>query len=80
MVEIKVYLNEIEKLNSFANTTSTFESDIDAVRGHYVIDAKSIMGLMSLDLSKPLDIILHSDDEGEIARFNEVMKKYQQTS
>lgn len=77
MVKVIVNLNEITKLNGFINVVTTFESDVDAIRGHYVIDAKSILGMMSLDLSKPLEIALNSDDEAEIARFIEVMKKYQ---
>lgn len=77
MVKVIVNLNEITKLNGFINVVTTFESDVDAIRGHYVIDAKSILGMMSLDLSKPLEIALNSNDEAEIARFIEVMKKYQ---
>ena len=77
MVKTIVNLNEIGRVNGFVNAASTFMSDIDAVRGHYVIDAKSLMGLMSLDLSKPLDLVLHSYDEEEISRFEEVMKNYQ---
>ena len=77
MTKVIVNLNEMTKLNGFVNVVSTFESNIDAIRGRYIIDAKSILGVMSLDLSKPLEIALISDDEAEIARFIEVMKKYQ---
>lgn len=77
MVKVIVNLNEMKKLNGFVNEVATFESNVDAVRGRYVIDAKSIMGMFSFDLSKDVEIILHSDDEAEIARFIEVMKKYQ---
>jgi hypothetical protein len=41
-----------------------------------VIDAKSIMGIYTLDLSKPVDVVLHSDDNTEIDRFYEVMKEF----
>lgn len=77
MTKVIVNLNEMTKLNGFVNEVATFESNVDAVRGRYVIDAKSIMGMFSFDLSKDLEIILHSDDDAEIARFIEVMKKYQ---
>lgn len=77
MTKVVVNLNEMSKLNGFVNEVATFESDVDAVRDHYIVDAKSIMGMFSFDLSKDLEIILHSDDDAEIARFIEVMKKYQ---
>lgn len=78
MVKVVVNLNDIEKLKSFVNVVSTFEADFDAVRGRYIIDAKSIMGMMSLNLSKPLDIVMHDhDNEKEVARFLEVAKNYQ---
>jgi len=54
-----------------------FEADIDVKSGRYVIDAKSIMGLFSLDLSKPIEIIIHSDSDSELERFAEVMKNYE---
>lgn len=77
MTKVTVNLNEMGKVNRFVNVVATFESDIDVVRGRYVIDGRSIMGLFSLDLSKPIDVILHSEDEKEISRFIEAMKKYQ---
>lgn len=64
-------------LKEFVRTTSSFESDIDIVKGRYVIDAKSLMGILSLDFSKNISIVIHSEDEDEIARFNETMKKFQ---
>ena len=46
------------------------------VKGRYIIDAKSTIGIFTLDLSSPVDVVIHSDDEDEIRRFNEVMEKY----
>lgn len=77
MTKAVVNLNELRKLNMFVNDMCTFVADIDAVRGRYVIDARSIMGMISLDLSTPLDIVINSDDEAEINRFLEVTKRYQ---
>jgi phosphotransferase system HPr-like phosphotransfer protein len=76
MRKVTVNLNEMGRVNSFVNTASTFISDIDAIRGHYVIDGKSLMGLLSLDLSKPLDVTIHSDNEEELQRFELEMEKY----
>ena len=79
MVKVTVILNEIDKLKDFVNEVSKFDMDFDAVRGRYVIDAKSIMGMMSLDLSKPVNVIVRSktDDESEIEKILEILKRFQ---
>ena len=73
----KVKLNKIISIKDFANMASGFESDIDIISGRYTGDAKSIMGLFSYDLSKPVDIVIHSDDEEELKRFAEAIKPYE---
>ena len=50
MVTVKISLNSIDKVKSFVNDLTKFDSDFDLVSGRYVIDAKSIMGIFSLDL------------------------------
>ena len=74
--ELRISLNEFSKIQKFNNIIINFESDIDLVRGRYVIDAKSLIGIYTLDLSKPINVIIHSDDEEEIIRFNEAMKEF----
>ena len=74
--EIKVKLNSIEKVKSFVKDAESFPSDIDAIHGRYTLDAKSIMGLFSIDLTKELLIRIHSEDRDEILRFYEFMSKY----
>ena len=49
-------------VKSFVNDITKFDYDFDLVSGRYVIDAKSIMGIFSLDLSKPIDLNIHADD------------------
>lgn len=63
MKTIQISLNSIDKVKSFVNDITKFDYDFDLVSGRYVIDAKSIMGIFSLDLSKPL--ILNADTEDE---------------
>ena len=62
MKSIKISLNSIDKVKSFVNDITKFDSDFDLVSGRYVIDAKSIMGIFSLDLSKPIDLNIHADE------------------
>ena len=51
-----VNLNMVNNIKSFVEDMTTFESDVYAIRGRYSLDAKSIMGLLSIDLSIPLDV------------------------
>ena len=65
MKTVKICLNSIEKVKSFVNDITRFDVDFDLVSGRYVIDAKSIMGIFSLDLSKPIDLNIHAEEELE---------------
>ena len=61
MKTVQISLNSIDKVKSFVNDITKFDYDFDLVSGRYVIDAKSIMGIFSLDLSKPIDLNIHAD-------------------
>ena len=63
MKTVKICLNSIEKVKSFVKDITKIDVDSDLVSGRYVIDAKSIMGIFSLDLSKPIDLSIHADEE-----------------
>ena len=73
MKTVKISLNSIDKVKSFVNDITKFDYDFDLVSGRYVIDAKSIMGIFSLDLSKPIDLNIHAEDDAE-----DVMKVLEQ--
>lgn len=75
MTTIKVMLDSIDKVKSFVNDLTKFDCDFDLVSGRYVIDAKSIMGIFSLDLSKAIDLNIHGD--GDIDAILAVLKKYE---
>ena len=66
MTTVKIALDSIDKVKAFVNAITKFDSDFDLISGRYVIDAKSIMGIFSLDLSKPIELIIHSDNADEI--------------
>ncbi|MCC8168768.1 MAG: HPr family phosphocarrier protein [Clostridiales bacterium] len=76
MTTVKVSLNSIGKVKSFVNAIAPFDYDFDLISGRYVIDAKSIMGIFSLDLSKPIDLTIHSAD-GKDEDLSEVMEALQ---
>ena len=74
MKTVKISLNSIDKVKSFVNAITQFEFDFDLISGRYVIDAKSIMGIFSLDLSKPIDLAIHA--ESNMDEIMEVLKPY----
>ena len=65
MKTIYISLNSIDKVKAFVNEITKFENDFDLVSGRYVIDAKSIMGIFSLDLSKPIELNIHSESNAD---------------
>lgn len=74
MKDILVLLNSIDKIKSFVNVVSKFPEDMDIVHGRYVIDAKSIMGVLSLDTSKLVTLRIHSDDNEVVENIVESIK------
>ncbi len=74
MKTVKISLNSIDKVKSFVNDITKFNNDFDLVSGRYVIDAKSIMGIFSLDLSKPIDLNIHAEDN--IDEILDILKAY----
>ena len=66
MKTVQISLNSIDKVKSFVNEITKFDYDFYLVSGRYVIDAKSIMGIISLDLSKPIDLNIHAEDDSDV--------------
>lgn len=64
MLNYKISLAAINDVKDFVNTVMKYDFDIDLVSGRYAVDAKSIMGIFSLDLSKPIELNAHTDDPG----------------
>lgn len=62
MKTFNLLLGSINDVKDFVNTVSKYDFDVDLTSGRYVVDAKSIMGIFSLDLSKPIKVEVHSDD------------------
>ena len=61
-VQIYFYTDTLEKVKSFFNEVTKFDNEFDLVSGRYVVDAKSIMGIFSLDLTKPITLNIHTDE------------------
>lgn len=73
MTTTKININTINDVKNFVNIVTKCEYDVDIISGRYAIDAKSIMGIFSLDLSKELTLNIHSDN---CAEFMDEIKSY----
>ena len=62
MSETKIFLKEIDDVKEFVKIVMLVKYDVDLVSGRYAVDAKSIMGIFSLDLSSPIQLVAHTDD------------------
>lgn len=73
MKSFNILLKSINDVKDFVNIVNKYDFDVDLTSGRYVVDAKSIMGIFSLDLSKPIKVDVHAEDCGnfceEIKRF-----------
>lgn len=58
----EILMNQIDSVKKLVNIATKYTEDIDLVRGRYIIDAKSIMGVFSLDLSRKINIVIHTSD------------------
>ena len=60
-----ILLNSINDVKNFVNLVTRYDFEVDLVSERYVVDAKSIMGIFSLDLSKPIEVKIYTDDCGD---------------
>lgn len=73
MVTVNIMLNTINDVKTFVNIVTKYDFEVDLTSGRYVIDAKSIMGIFSLDLSKPIKLEAHCENN---SKFIEEIKPY----
>lgn len=73
MKSLTIKLSTISDVKVFVNTVAKYDFDVDLISGRYAIDAKSIMGIFSLDISKPIKLDAHTDDAD---KFFEEIKEF----
>ncbi|MBQ3064680.1 MAG: HPr family phosphocarrier protein [Clostridia bacterium] len=77
MISFDIRLNNIDDIRRFVGITSASPVDIDLAAGRYLVDAKSIMGIFSLDLSKPVNVQIHVyHNEGEAQKLAEALEPF----
>ena len=72
-MKTKIKLDSINAVKDFVSIVMLYDFDIDLVSGRYAVDAKSIMGIFSLDLSNPIQLVAHTDEPGD---FSEKIKEF----
>ena len=68
MLEKTIMLKSIDDVKRFVDLANTKEYDIELMTGKYIVNAKSIMGVFSLDLTKPMVMVAHCDMVADIMR------------
>ncbi len=76
MNEMKIQLETMEKVKKFEAIAVEIGAEVDLTSGRYVIDAKSILGVFSMDLTKPLKLVVHAPDE-EAAEIMEAFREFE---
>ena len=61
-----IRLSLVENVNKFVNIVGRYPFDMDLRAGRHVVDAKSILGIFSLDLSRPIQLEIYNDDCDEL--------------
>ncbi len=68
MVRFSVQFKSITDVKDFVHSVNSFPYDVDLSSGRYVVDAKSIMGIFSLELQRPINLEIHSDDCDDLVK------------
>ncbi len=76
MYKATIRLSTLENIIDFVSAISGLKMDIDLRSGNHEVDAKSIMGVCTLDLTKPIDLIAISDNEEHIGYLREILKAF----
>lgn len=77
MIEKKIFFKTLDDVKKFVSVVSTKTYDIELLSGKYVVNAKSVMGVLSLDLTSPITMIANTDNDDsllkEIEAFSEAV-------
>ncbi|WP_411678565.1 HPr family phosphocarrier protein [Caproicibacter sp.] len=71
MITVKVLIDSVEKVKKFSSILSKENVECELIEGVHIIDAKSIMGIFSIDLKKPVQLNIHSDNREILNRLKD---------
>jgi len=72
MKTTNILLGTINDVKEFVGIVTRYDFDIDLISGRYAVDAKSIMGIFSLDLSRPIQVDAHCSDSAAEEFFSQI--------
>lgn len=76
MSEFYIKVDSVDKVKDFVKVTNKIVPDMDLIVGRYIIDAKSIMGIFSVDLTRKICLKIHSDNEKECTEIRKKLEKF----
>ncbi len=76
MKKVLVSLNSIDKVKTFVKDIASYPCEFDLISGRYVVDAKSMLAIFSLDLSKPIELAIHTNDEKQAEEILSALEAY----
>ena len=76
MNEFYIKVDSVDKVKDFVKVTNKIVPDMDLIVGRYIIDAKSIMGIFSVDLTRKICLKIHSDNEKECTEIRKKLDKF----
>ena len=75
MVKKEVFFQTMSDIQNFNKIAFRCDYDVDLQQGKYLVDAKSIMGIFSMDVRRPLMLVLHTEKEEELLKFQDYFKE-----
>ena len=75
MKSIQILLEMASQVKKFVNIVQSYSFEIDLRSDRYVIDAKSVLGIFSLDLSKPVNVEIHAEEDDELEKCDELIEQ-----
>ena len=76
MIQFTVLINTIENVKNFNKKFWNMESDADLRQGRYVVDAKSVLGILSMDITRPIELIIYDEEGKNKEKYLELLKEY----
>ena len=76
MVSKKIKFNTIDQVQKFVDSVRKIPYDVDARHGNYIVDAKSLLGILSLSLGKEIDIVVRSDNDEAVKALDNLCEEF----
>lgn len=76
MNTFNISINTIDKVKRFVNLTNRCEADVDIISGRLLVDAKSIMGIFSMDLARPMTLRVHESNIEKLEEYKKLFEEF----